>query len=233
MLEDFVVKRFPVLALSAFLLVLPFAAACGDDNSSNTPTPGVTATASSAASSATSVPSSSPSSSATATTTVPPSATAPSDGTVDTTLGQQTPWTVPSNPNPISGVVTVSKLRMGLHPEDGGWERIVFEFAGTQLPGAVVQYVSQATSCGSGQTLTVNGSAILEVAITNTQAHDNNGVATLNSPAAGPGGRVINQGLSSCDFEGHVTWDFGLNGKHNFKVSTLTNPVRLVIDIKN
>jgi len=224
-------KRFPVLALSAFLLVLPFTAACGDDNSSNTPTAAASATASPATSAT--APSSSPSSSATSASTAAPSATAPSDGTVDTTPGQQTPWTVPSNPNPISGVVTVTKLRMGLHPEDGGWERIVFEFAGTQLPGAVVQYVSQATSCGSGQAVTVNGSAILEVAITNAQAHDNSGTATLTSPAAGPGGTVINQGVSSCDFEGHVTWDFGLNGKHNFKVSTLTNPVRLVIDIKN
>lgn len=224
-------KRFPVLALSAFLLVLPFAAACGDDNSSNTPTAVATATTSPATSAT--APSASPSTSATSVATAAPSATAPSDGTVDTTPGQQTPWTVPSNPNPISGVVTVTKLRMGLHPEDGGWERIVFEFDGTQLPGAVVQYVNQATSCGSGQAVTVNGSAILEVAITNAQAHDNNGVATLTSPAAGPGGTVINQGVSSCDFEGHVTWDFGLNGKHNFKVSTLTNPVRLVIDIKN
>jgi hypothetical protein len=219
-------------ALGAFLLVLPLVAACGDDNTASTPTPGVTATASSLASSATAAPSSSASASASVAATASASSTADSDGTVDTAAGQQTPWTVPSNPNPISGVVTVTKLRMGLHPEDGGWERIVFEFDGTQLPGAVVQYVNQATSCGSGQAVTVNGSDILEVAITNAQAHDNSGTATLTSPAPGPGGSVINQGVSSCDFEGHVTWDFGLNGKHNFKVSTLTNPVRLVIDIK-
>src|SRR6185312_14918483 len=108
-----VMKRIGLLALGAFLLMIPLAAACGDDNSGSTPTPGVTATASS------------PASSATAATTASPSSTAASDATVDTAPGQQTPWTVPSNPNPINGVVTVTKLRMGLHPEDGGWERIV------------------------------------------------------------------------------------------------------------
>lgn len=226
-------KRLALLVLAALLLLIPLAAACGDDNGSNTPTVAATSTV---ASPVTTAPSATPSVAATSTpgSTASPASTPPADGTVDPLgAGQQTPWTIKGIPEATVGVVTVTALRMGLHPELGGWERIVFEFQGTQLPPATIQYVNQATSCGSGQPVAVNGNAILEVAITNAQAHDDGGHAMLTSPAAGPGGTVINQGVSSCDFEGHVTWDFGLNGKHNFKVTTLTNPVRLVIDIKD
>ncbi len=212
--------RMP-LAVLILMLAVGLVAACKSTTPSATPT---------AAPSASPFPSSSA-------TVVAPTAVATgtpmADGTVDPLgAGQQTPWIVKSNPDPLSGIVTVTALRMGLHPELGGWERIVFEFAGTALPPATIQYVSGATACGSGQPVVVPGSAVLEVAITQAQAHDNHGNATLPQQMAGPGGTVINSGASSCDFEGHVTWDFGLNGKHNFKVMTLTNPTRLVIDIK-
>jgi len=212
--------RIPVAVL-LLMLTVGVVAACKSTTPSATPT---------AATSASPFPSSSA-------TVVAPTAVATgtpmADGTVDPLgAGQQTPWIVKSNPDPLSGIVTATALRMGLHPELGGWERIVFEFAGTALPPATIQYVSGATACGSGQPVVVPGSAVLEVAITQAQAHDNQGNSTLPQQMAGPGGTVINSGKSSCDFEGHVTWDFGLNGKHNFKVMTLTNPTRLVIDIK-
>ena len=216
--------RMP-LAVLILMLAVGLVAAC------KSTTPAVSPTA--APSAPTSPP---PTATATATAPAPTAAatgTPTADGTVDPLgAGQQTPWTVKSNPDPLSGIVTVTALRMGLHPELGGWERIVFEFAGTALPPATIQYVSGATACGSGQPVVVPGSAVLEVAITQAQAHDNQGNSTLPQQMAGPGGTVINSGKSSCDFEGHVTWDFGLNGKHNFKVMTLTNPTRLVIDIK-
>lgn len=219
------VKSLAFLLIVAASLML-LAAACGDDDSTNT-TPTTAAQSASATSAATNT--ATPAATTAPTKTAPP----PADGTVDPLGGgQQTPWTVKGSINPFPGVATVAALRMGLHPELGGWERIVFEFAGANRPPAVVQYVDKAVSCGSGQTVTTQGTAILEVAITNAQAHDNAGKATIPNTLAGPGGTVINSGVSSCDFEGHVTWNFGLNGKHNFKVSTLTNPTRIVIDIK-
>lgn len=213
------------LAALTLMLAVSLLAGCKADTPSAAPTaatsPSATATATVA------VPSPSPSPTATA------AGTPTAEGTVDPLgAGQQSPWMVKSNPDPLSGIVTVTALRMGVHPELGGWERIVFEFAGPALPPAVIQYVPGATACGSGQPVVVPGSAVLEVAITQAQAHDNQGNATLPQQVAGPGGTVINSGASSCDFEGHVTWDFGLNGKHNFKVTTLTSPTRLVIDIK-
>jgi hypothetical protein len=193
--------------------------ACGDDDSTKT-TPTAAAQSPSGTSAATN-------------TAATKTATPPADGTVDPLGGgQQTPWTVKGSTDPFPGVATVDALRTGLHPELGGWERIVFEFAGPDRPPGVVQYVDKAVSCGSGQTVTTQGTAILEIAFTSAQAHNNSGQPTIPNTLPGPGGTVIIGGVSSCDFEGHVTWDFGLNGKHNFKVSTLTGPTRIVIDIK-
>jgi hypothetical protein len=223
--EEAAMRRLSFLTLSLGL-ALTVSGACGDDDSSSKTPAASTTTATTPAATATSA-------AASATAATKPATTPPADGTVDPlNPGQQTPWTVKSNPDPFNGVATVNALRMGVHPELGGWERIVFEFAGPQLPPATVQYVTKATSCGSGQPATVGGTAIFEVAITSAQAHDAQGMATLPAQMTGAGGTVIVGGLSTCDFEGHVTWDFGFNGKHNFKVTTLTGPTRLVIDIK-
>ena len=212
----------PIGIIAAGLMV--FAAACGDDDSTTTTPTAAGQTAS-----------------ATATNTAPPTATtaptkaptAPADGTVDPLGGgQQTPWDVKGSKDPFTGIATVTDVRAGVHPELGGWERIVFEFAGADRPPATVKYVDQAVGCGSGQTVALQGSAVLEVAITSAQAHDDQGKATAPTTLASPGGTVITGGKSTCDFEGHVTWDLGLNGKHNFKVTTLTGPTRIVIDIK-
>ncbi len=207
-----------VLAMAVAITSAAFVACNGDDKSAQ-PTPAAATTTSAAA-----------------TTTKRAGASAaatPADGTVDPLGGgQTTPWTVKPPKEPVTGVVIVKDLRMGVHPELGGWERIVFEFSGDAWPPGTVQYVGKAVSCGSGQAVTgLKGSTILEVAFTSAQAHDNAGKATIPATITGPGKTVVN-GIQSCDFEGHVTWDFGLTGKQNFKVSTLPNPPRVVIDVK-
>ena len=201
--------------------------ACGDDKPSQ-PTP-APATATSAAATTTKP----ASTSAPATPTKPASATVPADGTVDPLgAGQTTPWTVKPPKEPVTAIAIVKDLRMGVHPELGGWERIVFEFNSDAWPPATIQYVDKAVSCGSGQPVAgLKGSSILEVAFTSAQAHDNTGKPAIPPTITGPGRTVVN-GIQSCDFEGHVTWDFGLTGKQNFKVSMLPNPPRVVIDVK-
>jgi len=220
-------RRLALIPAGILFLALPLFAACSDDDSDKTPTVAATATAGAsvtASGSPTNAPSTSP--------TTATSATPPADGTVDPLgSGQQTPWTVKSDPDPSSAVVVLDDVRMGVHPEEGGWERIVFEFQGTQRPAATIEYVDKATACGSGEDVTIDGNAILQIAITGADAHDTSGNATVPSTITGPG-TAIKGGTSTCDFEAHVTWDFGLDAKHNFKVTTLTNPTRIVIDVK-
>lgn len=220
------------LMATGLLLLLPLAVACSDnDSSSNTPTAAASASASNTVAATPSAATTATATQATATTNA--SSTPAADGTIDPlNAGQQTPQHVKSNPDPSAGIATVVDVRMGLHPEEGGWERIVFEYSGTQLPEATVQYVDTVSGCASGQVIATKGPAVLEVAMLDAQGHDTQGKATIPTEVTPPGGPVIASAVSSCDFEGHVTWDFGLNGKHNFKVTTLTNPTRLVIDIK-
>ena len=213
--------RAPWLAM---VLVALVGAACGDDEDK---------TASSASQVAASTTTNAEATSS-GTATQPTSSSTPAPGRTVAPLrgGQQTPWTVKGSPDPFIGVVIVRALRASVHPELGGWERIVFEFESADRPPAVVQYVESATRCGSGQAVAAGGSATLEITLTGAQAHDNAGKPTLPTTLASPGGTVIIGGVSICDFEGRVTWAFALNGKHNFKVSTPTNPTRIVIDIK-
>jgi hypothetical protein len=225
--QETMMRRLMFIPASAVLLALPILAACGDDNSAKTPThtPTTAVASATAGGSSTPAPTTSPATTASPTT---PAA----DGTVDPLgAGQQTPWTVKSDPDPSSAVVVLTDVRMGVHPEEGGWERIVFEFEGAQRPAATIQYATKATACGSGEAVSIDGTAILEVAIVGADAHDASGKATVPKTIDGPG-TTVKGGQLTCDFEAHVTWDFGLTAKHNFKVTTLTNPTRIVVDVK-
>ena len=168
-------------------------------------------------------------------TTPAPTATAsqaPVDGTVDPLgFGGTDPVTIKSNPDPISEQAVLRDVRVGAHPEQGGWDRIVFEFANVR-PEGDIRYVQQATQCGSGFNVPLSGSAVLLVRFTATRAHTDAGQSTIPSrDISGPGG-VILQSRQICDFEAHVDWAIGVRSQQRFKVTNLTNPMRVVIDIK-
>ena len=219
------IRTLPLAIVALGALALVSAACGGDDNTTKTATPTTAIASPSTVATVTAKPS--------ATAAASPSASATAEGTIDPLgAGQTTPWTVKPPKEPVAGISILKALRMGVHPEQGGWERIVFEFDGDAWPPATVQYVEQALSCGSGQPVQgLKGAAILQVAFISAQAHDNAGKATMPNTITGPGTTVTN-GVQACDFEGHVTWDFALTGKQNMKVTTLPNPPRVVIDIK-
>jgi hypothetical protein len=163
--------------------------------------------------------------------TTPAAATVtPNPGAIDSRPGSTQPVSVQPIPSPLPGIVTQTAVRIGLHPEQGGWDRIVFEFD-RGIPAAEVSYVDQAVACGSGEPVAVQGQAILSVRMTTAQAHNDAGMATVGRELAGQGG-VIQEARIYCDFEGHVDWAIGLRARNNFKITTLSNPPRLVVDIK-
>ena len=180
-----------------------------------------------------------------ATATRPPAATPPSpttapgasptlppvEGTIDPLgFGGTDPVTVKANPDPPVGVSILRAIRMGAHPELGGWDRIVFEFQGS-LPYADIRYAPSAIQCGSGAPVQLPGAAILLVKFQPADAHTAAGPTLPAQTLPGPGNAVL-QGRSACDFEAHVDWAFGVKGVQRFKVTTLSNPARVVIDVK-
>jgi hypothetical protein len=145
--------------------------------------------------------------------------------------GSTDPVTTKPNPDPLTTVPLLQDVRMGIHPENGGWERIVFEFEGG-LPPAEVEYVPSVSQCGSGNAVTLQGSAVLSVLFQGSAQHTDAGQQTFaQQTAEGPGNTIL-EAKQTCDFEAVLGWAMGLKGEQNFKVTTLQNPQRLVIDVK-
>ncbi|MGE5597351.1 MAG: hypothetical protein ACM3S1_15100 [Hyphomicrobiales bacterium] len=205
--------------LLAATLVAAFAfVACGDkDDDDTTPTTAATATTGGTGTSG-------------ATATNPDATSTASnadDGTPSSGGGSTDDVEIHANPEHHEGNITLADVRVGKHEAA---DRIVFEFEGDALPGAEVKYDDHATACGSGQNVTVGGEAMLVVEIDHAQAHDNQGATTAPTSVEGPGQTIV-EAKSTCDFEGHVDYVIGTTGEKNFKVSTLQNPTRIVIDV--
>jgi hypothetical protein len=157
----------------------------------------------------------------------------PVEGTVDPLgFGGTEDITVKPLPDPPAAQALLRAVRVGAHPEQGGWDRIVFEFE-NQLPPAEIHYETAAVQCGSGFPVRVQGSAVLLVEFEVASAHTEAGqptVAVRDIP--GPGNAIL-QSVQICDFEAHVDWAVGTRGMQRFKVTRLANPTRLVIDVKH
>ena len=116
-----------------------------------------------------------------------------------------------------------------------GFDRLVFEFR-NGVPGYQVGFVEKAVADGSGETVDVNGEAILQIRMENALDAD------LSDPDAPPtyeGPRrfetdttVIAEAARTGGFEGVLTWVAGLRVQAPFRVTTLEDPSRLVVDVR-
>jgi hypothetical protein len=125
-------------------------------------------------------------------------------------------------------VAQITDVRVGTHP---GYDRIVFEFAGTALPqltAAIAQppFVEDA----SGQPVSVPGNAFVSLKLFHAS-----GYPTYSGPDSfSPNYPNLVALVNSGDYEGYVTWIAGLRNSDStcFTVSTLTGPTRIVVDIQ-
>lgn len=228
--------RRPLLLLAASAVLLLAACSDKDEEPEATPEPSPTATQANGGNSkasptkvATTVKATPTKAAETATKPAGGSKTPTADGTIDALgPGGTSPVTVKANPSNFNGQALLADVRTG--GQNLG-DRVVFEFQGTALPPAKVEYVDSATQCGSGQPVQVKGGAILLVSFTQAAAHDDQGKATFDAQKIAGPGQTVTEVVRTCDFEGHVSWAIGVTGKKNFKVTTLQNPTRLVVDV--
>ncbi len=118
----------------------------------------------------------------------------------------------------------------------GPYNRITFFFF-TTVPDYRAEYVDAPIACGSGLPLEIEGEAFLQLTTQPASGHDNQGEVSYVLPTdfqeTLPAILDLQQ---SCDFEGELTWVFGLPERLDFRMAFTTVPLSyesVVIDIKN
>jgi hypothetical protein len=133
--------------------------------------------------------------------------------------------TVTRSPSPIPRLVGI---RSGRH---GTFDRVVFDLHG-DAPGYRVGYVDTVREDGSGKVIDLRGGADIMVRLTPAQAHRNDGSTTYTGPT-----RIfvddpeLREVAVAGDFEGVVSIGLGVHAKRGFRVLTLSDPTRIVVDV--
>ena len=135
------------------------------------------------------------------------------------------PRTVERSPSPTPRLVDI---RTGEHAT---YDRVVFELK-RGAPGFDVRYVKTVRQDGSGNVLNLRGDANLMVRLTPADAHDRDGRPTYDGAQ-----RILvdypnlREVRFAGDFEAMVSIGLGLRHKAGFRVFTLNNPTRIVVDV--
>ncbi|HEX6373855.1 MAG TPA: hypothetical protein VF006_33310 [Longimicrobium sp.] len=126
--------------------------------------------------------------------------------------------------------VTLRDVRVGVNQ---GFDRVVLEFLGSGVPGYRVEYVDRPVhQCGSGDPVAVAGDAWLAITLRGTQAHTDQGAATIQQRERRLQMPVVKELEFACDFEGVVEIVLGVSRPNRYRITELQNPTRLIIDIQ-
>ncbi|HEX2203551.1 MAG TPA: hypothetical protein VHG91_09650, partial [Longimicrobium sp.] len=161
-------------------------------------------------------------------------AAAPADTTpaaAPATTSEWTAGTVAVNRS-TRGVTVLRALRVG---RNTGFDRVVLEFAGSEIPGYHVEYVDRPIRrCGSGDTTPVAGDAWLRIRLEPAQAHTDAGQPTVGERERALTLPVLREMEMTCDFEGQVEVVLGVARPNRFRVTEVRSPgpPRLAIDVQ-
>ncbi len=128
--------------------------------------------------------------------------------------------------------LTVTDVRVGAHD---GYDRVVFEVAGTGTPGWRVRYVPTAVEDPSGKTLDLSGDGTLEVVLTGM------GYPFDTGQTEWPAGPITTEGYAQLwevdmlgTFEGQTQAFVGLKDDGRpYRVFALAEPARVVVDVQH
>jgi len=116
-------------------------------------------------------------------------------------------------------------LRAGRH---AGFDRVVFQIDGS-MPWYSVQYVPVVRLDGSGDPLTLRGSAFLEVVL--RAATDDDGRPVLKTTRLRPDFPALREVNAPFSYEGQTVAGVGVSQRVGFRVFELTGPNRIVLDL--
>ncbi len=131
----------------------------------------------------------------------------------------------------IKSAAVLKEVRTAGH---NGYDRVVFEFEGAEMPGYHVEYIDKPVrQCGSGNPVNLKGDGWLEIRFYPANAHTEEGKPTVENRELVPNHKIIKELKSTCDFEADVTWVLGVASPNKYRVLELKNPTRLAVDIKH
>lgn len=130
-----------------------------------------------------------------------------------------------------AGSVTVTDIRAAAHDD---FDRFVVTLAGDDFPTHQAEIIpGPAIQCGSGEPVELPGNGALILRLEGARAHEDAGSSTLPARDLQPGLAALLEARMTCDFEGQVEWAFGITDATSFRLLELTDPTRVVIDIRH
>jgi hypothetical protein len=128
---------------------------------------------------------------------------------------------------PAAPVPTLVGIRAAHH---AGFDRVVFDFRGGLPSSHRARYVDQLLGDASGMPVRIAGRAVLRMRFEPAQAHNATGsTAPRRRAFALPNVMTV---VNAGDFEGVTTYGIGLAKATTFRVFTLRDPDRVVVDIR-
>jgi hypothetical protein len=137
------------------------------------------------------------------------------------------PVSVPDTNIAPDGLPELESVEVG---HQATFDRIVFHFS-SRVPGYNVNYVPAVTTDPSDEPVQLQGNAFLVVAM-HSVASDQVGAPAAPQDRQTPLFPELREIAGAGDFEGVVSFGAGLTSESGFRVFTLTNPDRLVVDVQ-
>ena len=130
---------------------------------------------------------------------------------------------------PAKTFALIQDVRAAKHAQ---FDRIVFEFAPPGIPGYHLAYIdAPVRECGSGKAVHLPGDGWLMIKFLSARMHRDGSTVTRRSRNLGL--PVLLRLVTTCDFENVVTWVAAVSAPNRFRVLSIENPPRLVIDIRH
>jgi hypothetical protein len=169
-----------------------------------------------------------------------PTTTAPPAATTDPLEGASTaPQTgaMQTSTGPSIDTALLERVAVARHE---GYDRVVWQFRNL-VPGYRAEYVQPPlTEDGSGAEVKVDGTAFFTLRMEPASGFDlgtGEGELVYTGPrrisGTDAGTSVVREVVRTGDFEAVLTWAVGLSDPVDFKVQTLDDPPRIVVDFRN
>ena len=132
---------------------------------------------------------------------------------------------------PESGAALLVAVRAATHED---FDRVVFEFAGTEPPGIHLEYIDRPVrDCGAGHVVPIEGDGWLAVRFYPANAHDESGAPTAGPREIAPRLPIVLEIERTCDFEAVVEYVLGVAVPNRYRLIELADPVRVVVDVRH